>query len=125
MDYENYENYENPVTSLFPQQPSADVCVEERVNDHVTEHVTERVTDRLPPMPGGVLDSLLRSDGWRLLSTRGEHAPADDETTDNVITMVRNDSARELEVEVEVEVEVEHLANPRGKARLASTRGYP
>jgi len=68
-------DYENPVTPLFQQPPSTDV----------------RVGELLTPTPGGVLDSLLRSDGyWRLLSTRGEPTP-DDELTDNVITMLRND----------------------------------
>lgn len=69
-------DYENPVTPLFPQQPQTDV----------------RVGELLSPTPGGVLDSLLRSDGyWRLLSTRGEPTPADSEMTDNVISMVRGD----------------------------------
>ena len=66
-------DYSTPVTPLFPQMPNTDA----------------RVGELLSPTPGGVLDSLLRSDGyWQLLSMRGAQTP---EATDNVISMVRKD----------------------------------
>ncbi len=69
-------DYTNAVTPLFPQQPNADAHVDEM----------------LSPTPGGVLDSLLRSEGyWQLLSSQRAQAPVDAETSDNVIAMVRDE----------------------------------
>ncbi len=68
-------DYTNPVTPLFPQHPNTDAPVGEL----------------LTPTPGGVLDSLLRSEGyWRLLSSQSAPAPLDVERADNVISMVRD-----------------------------------